>query len=1572
MIRRSVPLLLLGLILTAPVVHAATLERDFTFASDQFTLHTTGPYTGVAIKGGAPLFTAGQPDLPWVSEQIDVPSGMRITGIEATVVGSPWGEHVRLPAAWTFSKELGSAVRSLPDPIAFSRSGFQPQRAVELGNQGWMRGRRVASLRVCPVRWDAATGKLERVERVHVVMQLAPATDAPAPRLRVVPEWNGGDVAPPTAGGTVVSHFAATRGGKGLSATQIPSLLGSPVAYVIITSDDLAGEFQRLADWKTQSGVPAVVRTLSFIRAQYPRGADDAERIRDFIRDAYSRWGTVWVLLGGDTDVIPVRYARETYYGGADIASDLYYSCLDGNWDANGNHLYCEGYTSDSDPGDNADLYPEVYVGRAPASNVAQAKLFVDRTLAYQKTPVGDYEKNVLIFAEVLFPEDWTSGGTLLDGGELGDQLLSEIGQNPSIRTTRLYQNYTASWAPPPPVYPETRKAVLDSLNKGYGYAVHIGHGFRNVMSLGDANIFNSDVQALTNGARLTNLYAVNCTSSAIDYPCIAEAFMQAPNGGAITSVGSTNLDFPYAARMFQSEFFSQVFDDSVTAAGEAQAKQKLPQIGFSTTDDAYRWEEQSILLLGDPELHMWTGTPRTLSVAAPSTFALDDTSIAVTVTISGQPLLNARVTAYKANDAYASGVTNAAGFVRLPFRVDSLGAISLTVTGYDCRPYLGSVNVTAVAASVIADGAPQIDDDAVGGTSGDGDGNWDAGETIDMRTPLKNAGGSTAPNVSATLSTGDALVTITTPTVAYGAIAAGATTTPAGAFRVSVPASCPDQREVPFTLTITDGAGHTRIEKVQLTVRSPDLRHFGHIESDNGNHNGAPDVGEVVTYTVKLANLGTAEAHQVTAVLRVHDGMSVVTDSTATWGDVPAGAENPAGDGVTFTPTNLAGHLELRVSDVHGLRFTQILDLIAPSTPLGLTALGKATSVDLTWTPNAEADLLGYQVYRATAQGGPYTRVSRVPTDRISRFEDGSLTPLSRYYYEVTSVDSSGNESPPSLPVAVSTNPPLHPGFPISMNETNDGPPAVDHIYPGYPLDIVAGSDVIYDWHPDGIGPVDADGAGATNGDLTTVGTGYIGGASIADLNGDGVKEVVGVASDSTQMVVVDPQGHTKAGWPQHISDGVWSSVAIGDLNNDGHKEMVFAGFTGAHLFVMRDNGTEWMDGDNNPSTLGVFKTLGAPYNIGTPAIADLDGNGVRDIIYGSFDSKLYAWRPDGTNLPGFPITLPEPITASVAIGYLDGPGDTQLDIVVVTGFYTNSTPAKDSLYVFTATGARRAGFPKPLRTSDNTKAPSPALADMNNDGFLDIVAASSNGKIYVWDRNGNVVGPWNGVPFSTLTSSATESSPVVADINGDGKNDVVIGDEAQSLMALSNDGTVLPGFPIQLPAALKSAPALCDCDGDGKTEIITSGSDKTVSMWDYDFPFSPGVVPPWPQFHHDAMRTGLASNLPWVSVDPIADAAPAATLELAAPSPNPTRAGSQIGYAIPRTTSGERVELVIYDLSGRKVRLLESGEAKAGRYRTAWNLSDDAGRRVVPGLYFAQLRVGSDRRAQKIIVVH
>ncbi|HEY5027021.1 MAG TPA: choice-of-anchor D domain-containing protein [Candidatus Angelobacter sp.] len=90
-------------------------------------------------------------------------------------------------------------------------------------------------------------------------------------------------------------------------------------------------------------------------------------------------------------------------------------------------------------------------------------------------------------------------------------------------------------------------------------------------------------------------------------------------------------------------------------------------------------------------------------------------------------------------------------------------------------------------------------------------------------------------------------------------------------------------------------------------------------------------------------------------------------------------------------------------------------------SVPLAGTGLAPlAHSVDVTWDPSTSATLQGYNVYRSTVSGGPYTKLS--PTLATSTLLFTDTTPVSgkQYFYVVTSVDTSGAESSASSQVAV------------------------------------------------------------------------------------------------------------------------------------------------------------------------------------------------------------------------------------------------------------------------------------------------------------------------------------------------------------------------------------------------------------------------------------------------------------------------------------------------------------------------------------------------------------------------
>ena len=85
--------------------------------------------------------------------------------------------------------------------------------------------------------------------------------------------------------------------------------------------------------------------------------------------------------------------------------------------------------------------------------------------------------------------------------------------------------------------------------------------------------------------------------------------------------------------------------------------------------------------------------------------------------------------------------------------------------------------------------------------------------------------------------------------------------------------------------------------------------------------------------------------------------------------------------------------------------------DITPPVAPTGLAATAGNLEVLLDWNDNAEADLDGYKVFRATTSGGPYTKVSAA-LFASSAYTDTGLTNGTTYYYVVTAVDMTGNES--------------------------------------------------------------------------------------------------------------------------------------------------------------------------------------------------------------------------------------------------------------------------------------------------------------------------------------------------------------------------------------------------------------------------------------------------------------------------------------------------------------------------------------------------------------------------------
>jgi len=474
------------------------------------------------------------------------------------------------------------------------------------------------------------------------------------------------------------------------------------VEYAIITGSSYVDEFQPLADWKTKKGVPTEIFTTDWIYSNYT-GTDNQEEIRNFIKDYETSHGLVYVLLGGDVDVVPARIAYD-YLGYDQIRADLYYSDTDGSWNADG-----DGYWGEY-PADNVDMYGDVYMGRAPVNTSSEATNFVNQVLTYEAADAGstlptDFQEDMLFMAEVLWDDPYTDGGIAKD--------MIDTGYVPSRfdPITKLYEddgnlNYSSA---------------MSAMNSGPGITNHCGHCNYNVMSIGPSALYNSDMDALTNGLRQGIYYTIGCWAAAFDYDNIAEHYVNNPSGGGAAFVGNSRYGWgcpgypgECVSDLYDQQFFRALFTSDLYNLGITHADAKDYYVPASQSDDYMLYALYELNVLGDPEMPIWTRTPATLFVSHPGALPAGSSSFTVTVSTSKAPVIGATVCLEKGTEVYLVGTTNSSGQVTFEPEPITGGTMTVTVTEHDYLPYEGG--------AAVEEGTPPSQPTGLAAVPGDGE----------------------------------------------------------------------------------------------------------------------------------------------------------------------------------------------------------------------------------------------------------------------------------------------------------------------------------------------------------------------------------------------------------------------------------------------------------------------------------------------------------------------------------------------------------------------------------------------------------------------------------------------------------------------------------------------------------------------------------------------------------------------------------------------------------------------------------------------------------------------------------
>jgi len=839
-------------------------------------------------------------------------------------------EVQEIPDIRPYPMQPGDGSDFVIDPAAYAAAGFPADEPAVVGEPAVARALRVVPLTFRPIRYDAARQTIEVATRIAVEVRFAGVDlrNTPTRHHTQIP-----DSFDRMYRALVVNY---TGEGRGRSAS-----LGK-VVIITPNNSSVIAALQRLVEWRQRKGFDVYLATTA------ETGTSNTA-IQTWLRNAYATWENPpeYIVLIGDASGT-VALPAWTYSNGD---TDHPYVQLDGS-----------------------DVLADAHIGRISVDSVDGLNLYIEKIVSYESTPymteTSWYKRACLV------GDPSTSGPTCVQTMQwLKDELL-EYGY------AEIDTVFTSPFV----------SQMTTKLNRGDTF-----FGYRGYYHM--SGFTTSNMTTLTNGRKMAYGVFPTCdTGSFASGYSRSEAWIRAgvtgstpqPTGG-IAGIGSSTLSThtPYNNVVVYGAFraFYNMgnfhFGESLT-----QAKYEL-YIDFNSGDPTgvarfTHWNN----LMGDPVGELWTDIPQAIQVSHPSQIAVGANAVTVSVTKGGFPLDGAYVCLFQDGVTHVGGYTGAGGSVELPVNTPSAGTLMVTVTKHDHMPYLGTLSISS-SSSFVGYNAHTIDDDASGTSSGNGDGNANPGETVELRVQLRNFGTQSASNVTATLATDDAYVTITDNTETFGTIAAGATAWCGDDFDIQIAGTTPNGHLIHLSMDVSAGSSTWR-SVIEIPVLAPE---FAYQTVTLTGFGSTIDPGESGTLSVRILNQGGATATGVTATLTSQSQWVTVTDASGSYANIAAGAtgENTGNPfGLSASSQCYRGHkarmrmlVGFATGGIDTVDFVLTIGTATSADPTGPDAYGYY-AFDNTDTAYPDAPAYNW-VEIAANQGGPGTSLGLGDDDNVT-----------------------------------------------------------------------------------------------------------------------------------------------------------------------------------------------------------------------------------------------------------------------------------------------------------------------------------------------------------------------------------------------------------------------------------------------------------------------------------------------------------------------------------------------------------------------------------------------------------
>lgn len=555
------------------------------------------------------------------------------------------------------------------------RLGSQP---VYVMGETEIDSKRYARVLLFPVTVDSV-GRLYRCDSVTLMSE----SQVVEPQRVTVPSFNT------TSANSIPAGMNPERG----AAT-------TGIDYLIITSSALADSFRPLAAYKMQVGFRTQVVSIEPILSSHA-GRDDAEKLRDYLKQYYAQGGQ-YVLLGGDETVVPIRWA---YHADSDEpvdpsllqVADQYFADLTGDWDRDGDSVF--GERTDDAP----DVTPELIVGRLPVNTVDEVRNFVSKLIRYETDP-GNGDRSYLN-RTFFFSSDQMRDYYPVTQHEY---IARAYPQSMIVDTVTGVEAMRGDDLSPSNLAPSQ---LGPAMSQGYGIINVIAHGRDDGFAVKTSG-YNESARAMlwTNAVsgesgsfaslqstdRPAFYYSLACDNGAFDKSSppfnygtrnMAQELI-GERDGAVGMVAQSRWGWIGTSYILHRTFFDSLFAHPERPASLAMyaCKARFPYYRDLILGQNY---------FGDPSMLVYTSAPAKQTVTA----SYAGNELTVTVLSDGQASFGARVVLSDSTAIIAESITGADGVARFTFAADLNRPICVSAVKVGC-----TVAQTWFYASIVTD----------------------------------------------------------------------------------------------------------------------------------------------------------------------------------------------------------------------------------------------------------------------------------------------------------------------------------------------------------------------------------------------------------------------------------------------------------------------------------------------------------------------------------------------------------------------------------------------------------------------------------------------------------------------------------------------------------------------------------------------------------------------------------------------------------------------------------------------------------------------------------------------------